>query len=187
MRADLLIYNIGKIYTPIGTKPLCGKDMEKIEEIENAYIAIKDGKILAAGKSPAAISAEREIDAKGMIALPGFVDSHTHVMHYGSREKEMALKLKGYSYIDILKQGGGIHSTVRATREASDEALLQKALKSLEIMLYHGVTTVEVKSGYGLNTEQEIRLLRLMNQLKSLSVVDIVPTFLGAHAIPQEF
>ncbi|AAM23735.1 imidazolonepropionase [Caldanaerobacter subterraneus subsp. tengcongensis MB4] len=187
MRADLLIYNISKIYTPIGTKPLCGEDMEKIEEIENAYIAIKDGKILAAGKSPAAISAEREIDAKGMIALPGFVDPHTHVMHYGSRENEMALKLKGYSYIDILKQGGGIHSTVRATREASDEALLQKALKSLEIMLSHGVTTVEVKSGYGLNTEQEIRLLRLMNQLKSLSVVDIVPTFLGAHAIPQEF
>ncbi|MBE3591763.1 MAG: imidazolonepropionase [Thermoanaerobacter sp.] len=187
MEADLLIYNIKKIYTPFGNCPQCGSDMENIEEIEDAYIAIKDGKILAAGESPATISAKEKVDAKGMIVLPGFVDPHTHVMHYGSRENEMALKLKGYSYIDILKQGGGIHSTVRVTREVSDEALLQKALKSLEIMLSHGVTTVEVKSGYGLNTEQEIRLLRLMNQLKSLSLVDIVPTFLGAHAIPQEF
>jgi len=139
MEADLLIYNIKKIYTPLGNCPQCGSGMENIEEIEDAYIAIKDGKILAAGKSPAAISAKEKIDAKGMIAIPGFVDPHTHIMHYGSRENEMALKLKGYSYIDILKQGGGIHSTVRATREASDEALLQKALKSLEIMLSNTV------------------------------------------------
>ncbi|SDF86922.1 imidazolonepropionase [Thermoanaerobacter thermohydrosulfuricus] len=187
MEADLLIYNIKKIYTPLGNCPQCGSDMENIEEIEDAYIAIKDGKILAAGKSPAAISAKEKIDAKGMIAIPGFVDPHTHLIHYGSRENEVALKLKGYCYVDILKQGGGILSTVNATRNASDDQLIEKAMKSLDIMLSHGTTTVEVKSGYGLSTEEEIRLLRLMNKLNSISLVDIVPTFLGAHSIPTEF
>lgn len=187
MEADLLVYNIKKLYTPLGNKSLCGSMMDEISEIDNAYIAIKNGKISAVGKSPAAVFARQKIDAKGMIAVPGFVDSHTHLMHYGSRENEVALKLKGVSYIDILKQGGGILSTVNATRNASDDMLIEKCLKSLETMLSYGTTTVEVKSGYGLDTYNEIRLLRLINKLNSISPVDIVPTFLGAHAVPPEY
>lgn len=187
MNADFIIYNIKKLYTPLGNKPLCGSMMERISEIDNAYIAIEDGKIKAVGKGPAAIFAKEKIDAKGMIAVPGFVDSHTHLMHYGSRENEVALKLRGVSYIDILKRGGGILSTVNATRNASDDMLIEKGLKSLEIMLLHGTTTAEAKSGYGLDAYNEIRLLKLMNKLNSISSVDIVPTFLGAHAIPPEY
>lgn len=187
MEADLLLYNIKKLYTPLGNKPLCGSMMEEISEIDNAYVAIKNGKILAVGKSPAAVFAREKIDAKGMIAVPGFVDCHTHLMHYGSRENEVALKLKGVSYIDILKQGWGILSTVNATRNASDDMLIDKGLKSLEIMLSYGTTTAEVKSGYGLDAYNEIRLLKLINKLNSMSAVDIVPTFLGAHAVPPEY
>ncbi|MGB9678752.1 MAG: imidazolonepropionase [Thermoanaerobacteraceae bacterium] len=187
MEADLLIYNINKIYTPLGNKPLCGDEMNNIAKIKNGYIAIKNGLIIAAGNGPAAIYAKNEIDANGKIALPGFIDSHTHLIHYGSRENELALKLKGYTYVDILKMGGGILSTVKATNSAADFMIIEKAIKSTNLMLKHGVTTVEIKSGYGLNTESEIRLLKLINRLDSICSLDVVPTFLGAHAIPPEF
>ena len=159
--------------------------------IENGYIIIKDGliKSIGAGTLPLCLcdSNIEIIDAKGKTVTPGLVDSHTHLIHGGSRENELPMKLAGAPYIEILKSGGGILSTVRATRELSKEQLKDKARKRLNQMLINGTTTVEAKSGYGLDFDTEVKCLEAAKELNMEHSIDIVSTYMGAHAIPPEY
>ncbi|MDD5089526.1 MAG: imidazolonepropionase [Candidatus Wallbacteria bacterium] len=127
------------------------------------------------------------LDAGGGVVMPGFVDSHTHLIFAGSRENEFRMRLEGKKYLEILEAGGGIISTVRATREASSELLLELGRRRLDTMLRYGTTTVEAKSGYGLDLETEIKILRVIKHLDEIHPADVIPTFMGAHAIPPEY
>jgi len=157
----------------------------------DGFVAISGGTIqtVAGGEIPDEICGAdtKIIDARGQTVIPGLVDPHTHLIHGGSREKELALKLKGASYLDILKKGGGILSTVKATRKASHDDLKDKAWCSLDQMLLHGTTTVEAKSGYGLDLDTEVKCLQLAMELHMEHPVDLVRTYMGAHAIPPEY
>ena len=167
------------------------EEINKINIIENAYIAVKNGKILAIGVGDEfgnLCEDDTKIhDAEGLLVTPGLIDSHTHLIHGGSRENEFSMKLNGVPYIEILNNGGGILSTVKATKEASEEELYKKAKKSLDRMLEFGVTTVEEKSGYGLELNTEIKQLEVARVLDKNHPVDLVHTFLGAHAVPEEY
>lgn len=192
MKADLILKNIGKLVTMQGSSSFRVKEeMNKINIIENAYIAVKNGKILAIGVGDEfgnLCGEETKIhDAEGLLVTPGLIDSHTHLIHGGSRENEFSMKLNGVPYIEILNNGGGILSTVKATKEASEEELYKKAKKSLDRMLEFGVTTVEEKSGYGLELNTEIKQLEVARALDKNHPVDLVHTFLGAHAVPEEY
>jgi len=189
--ADTLIVNIGTLVTPRPhAEAVRGPAMNKIIELHDAYIAIKDGKILSFGEGNGEFynGEDTEIyDAKARLVTPGLVDSHTHVVHYGSREYEFEKKMRGVPYLDILKEGGGILSSVKMTKEASKTELYRQSEKSLDIMLEHGVTTVEGKSGYGLDEATELKQLRVQKLLSHAHPVDIVSTFLGAHALPPAY
>lgn len=192
MSADILLYNIGEIFSPIDhDRPLYGKEMSQAEIIQNGYIAIKDGRILAIGSGTPdgnLLDSETEkIDAQRKVVTPGLVDSHTHLVHGGSREHELSMKLNGVSYLDILAAGGGILSTVKATQNATPQELYDKAKKSLDTMLIHGTTTVEAKSGYGLDFETELKQLEVAKNLHEHHPIDLVSTFMGAHAIPAQY
>lgn len=192
MKADLILKNIGKLVTMQGSSSFRVKEeMNKINIIENAYIAVKNGKILAIGVGDEfgnLCGEDTKIhDAEGLLVTPGLIDSHTHLIHGGSRENEFSMKLNGVPYIEILNNGGGILSTVKATKEASEEELYKKAKKSLDRMLEFGVTTVEEKSGYGLELNTEIKQLEVARALDQNHPVDLVHTFLGAHAVPEEY
>lgn len=182
MKADLII-NASVIAT-------CTEG-EGAGTIENGYVAVKDGRIISLGKgnAPGELKGPdtKIIDAAGKTVTPGLIDAHTHLVHGGSRERELPMKLKGVPYLEILKMGGGILSTVRNTRGASKEALKAKAEKSLDEMLLHGTTTVEAKSGYGLDFDSEIKCLEAARELNASHPVDIVSTYMGAHAVPEEF
>ncbi|WP_374055196.1 imidazolonepropionase [Rossellomorea sp. FM04394] len=187
---DTIIDNIGQLLTmDHGDGPLKGEEMSKIKVSENAALAIRDGLVAWIGTHEEAqsLKATERIDAEGKLVTPGLVDPHTHLVFGGSREHEMALKQQGVPYLEILKRGGGILSTVGATREASEEELLTKARFHLNRMISYGVTTVEAKSGYGLDRPTELKQLRVAKQLNESHPADIVSTFLGAHAIPPEF
>lgn len=192
MCVDLVIKNIGKLVTTRGIdSPRVGDEMNKLDIIENAYVAIKDGKFVEIGTGKGyekIIGKFTKIEnANGLLVTPGLIDSHTHLVHGGSRENEFSKKLSGVPYIEILKQGGGILSTVKSTKEADFDSLYYKAKKSLDRMLEFGVTTVEAKSGYGLEIDTEIKQLKVAKELEKEHPMDIVHTFLGAHAIPTEF
>ena len=190
MFADKVIYNIKTLYTSSLQAPLRGKDLAKIDEYHNAFIAIKNGKILAFGEGSFSkyISIKtKKINAEGKIVLPGFIDSHSHLVHASSREEEFALLKKGYSYLDILKQGGGILNTVSKTRASSFSSLLKQAKTSLLKMLSYGVTTLEVKSGYGLDLINELKQLEVIKVLNEEGPVKLVATYMGAHALPLEY
>jgi imidazolonepropionase len=185
--ADLIIKN-AKVVTCASDGPKKGKDMQDLGIIERGFVAVKDGMIEAVGDKGWEELAEGDcqiIDAAGKLVMPGLVDPHTHLVHYGSRENELEMKLKGVPYVEIAKAGGGILSTVRATRGASKDQLTEKMLGSLDEMLSWGTTTVEAKSGYGLDFENEIKCLEVLRDVKH--PVDIVRTYLGAHAVPEEY
>lgn len=188
--ADILLYGIGQLITMDGNDgPVKGNAMGQLAVIEDGAVAIKDGKVVTVGHTRELknLDAKEKIDCKGKLGTPGLVEPHTHLVFGGSREHEMALKQQGVPYLDILKQGGGILSTVKSTREASEEELLEKARFHLDRMMTYGITAIEAKSGYGLDYETEMKQLRVANQLKEEHPMDIVSTFLGAHAIPQEY
>ncbi len=192
MRVDLVIKNIGKLVTCKGLgRPRVGQEMNEVDIIEDAYIAIRDGKIIEIGNKndyKNIINNYTKIeDAKGLLVTPGLIDSHTHLVHGGSRENEFSKKLSGVPYIEILNEGGGILSTVNSTKQASSEELYDKAKKSLDRMLEFGVTSAEAKSGYGLELDTEIKQLKVAKKLDKDHPIDLVHTFLGAHAIPIEY
>lgn len=189
---DLLVAGIGRLVTPVGNAPRCGADMGRLREIPDAAIAISGDRIVLAGEEKRVRDAlggaepAATLDAGGRLAAPGLVDPHTHLVHAGSREHEWSLKQAGVPYLDILAGGGGILSTMKATREASESDLYAQALRSLDEMLLQGVTTAEAKSGYGLCWEAELKQLRVARALHEAHPVDIVSTFMGAHAVPPE-
>jgi len=189
-KIDLLIIGANELLTISGPKrSRIGKEMSNLGIIKNGAVAINDGRIVGVGKTDRMkkkFKAEETIDAKNKIVMPGFVDPHTHLIFAGSREDEFIMRLQGKSYMDILKKGGGILRTVRETRKASKKTLFDLTKERLNTMLNYGTTTVEIKSGYGLTTKDEIKLLEVINELKKKHPVDIVPTFMGAHAIPPE-
>jgi imidazolonepropionase len=183
---DILIKNANELMTLKGpNKPRIKKQMEELSIVNQGSLAIKDGKIIDVGKN-LSYDAKKIIDASGKTVIPGFVDPHTHLVFAGSREFELDMKLKGFSYMDILKKGGGIFYTVNETRKASKESLLQQSKKRLDTMLSYGTTTCEAKSGYGLETSTELKILEIQKKLNKDHSVDIVSTFLGAHAVPKE-
>jgi imidazolonepropionase len=190
---DGIIRNIGQLVTLDGPPvPRCGPAMQALGIIEDAAVAMHGGRITAAGPEQDIVaafeaSASEIFDAEGGVVLPGFVDPHTHVLFAGSRWREFELRCQGRSYQEIAAAGGGIRSSVRAFRAASDSELKTQTRRRLDRMLALGTTTVEVKTGYGLDTEQELRALRLIDELDREHPVDLVPTFLGAHEFPDEY
>ena len=185
--ADIFIKNASELITMDGpNRPRIKKEMRELSIIKNGSVAIKDGKIVETGND-LEYDAEKTIDASGKTVMPGFIDPHTHLVFAGSREFELDMKLKGLSYMEILKKGGGIFYTVNETRKATNEELLKQSKKRLDTMLSYGTTTCEAKSGYGLNTETELKILKIQKELNEVHSVDIVSTFLGAHAIPKKY
>lgn len=183
----LCIRNIGRLATM--NAAACGDsdDPSGLGIVENAAIATNDDLISWIGPDEESPSAEVVIDAGGALVCPGLIDCHTHLVFGGERSGEFARRCRGESYEAIAAAGGGILSTVAATREASEQALYDAARARLDRMLALGVTTVEAKSGYGLDLESELTLLRVMARLNATHAVDVIPTFLGAHSVPAEF
>lgn len=183
---DIIIKNANELVTLKGpNKPRTKKEMSNLGIINKGSIAIKDGLIVAVGKN-INYKSETVIDAKGKTVMPGFVDPHTHLVFAGSREFELDMKLKGLTYMDILKKGGGIVYTVNETRKVTNTSLIKQSRARLDNMLFYGTTTCEAKSGYGLNTETELKILKAQKKLNETHPIDIVSTFLGAHAVPRE-
>lgn len=183
---DILIKNAKELVTLQGRNdPRIRHELAELSIIPHGSIAINNGTIVSVGKN-VRVTAEHVIDATGKTVIPGFVDPHTHVVFAGSREFELDMKLKGQSYMDILQQGGGIFYTVEQTRKASISQLLKESTRRLDAMLAHGTTTCEAKSGYGLDTKTEVKILKIQNTLNQRHPIDIASTFLGAHAVPKE-
>lgn len=190
-KGDLLIENIGELVTVAGSTRRGREAMRDIRVLSGpASVLIRDGKIVYAGPAADCPQVEPEverIDAEGHCVLPGFVDSHTHLVFGGFREDEFQWRLAGESYMSIMEKGGGIAATTTATREASAEELTEAALLHLRSMLRMGVTTMEAKSGYGLDKETELRQLEVAKRLDEMQPIDVVSTYLGAHDIAPEY
>ena len=188
----LILTNISELVTCSGTAPKSGTEMSDARIINNGCIVIENELISAVGSTEEILKQYdagnyQIIDCTGKAVLPGFVDSHTHFVFGGYRQDEFALRLNGASYMDIQKSGGGIVSTVNSTREATLEELVETGKKRADSMLVFGVTTVEGKSGYGLDKDTEIKQLRVLKLINEEHPIDVVPTFLGAHSVPPEF
>jgi len=189
---DLLIKNASELLTLCGEseKPVVGERMRELGIIRDGALAVDEGKIVSVGKTSeieGKFRGRETIDAEHQVVMPGFVDPHTHLVFAGSREEEFEMRLKGTSYMEILRKGGGILNTVTQTRKASVNELVENSKKTLGVMLEHGTTTVEAKSGYGLTLKDELKCLRVMKRLDEEHSVDVVSTFLGAHAVPPEY
>jgi imidazolonepropionase len=190
---QLLISNIRQLVTVRsgGKSFKAGREMREIGVLENASVLIENGMITWIGNASDFTNTLQPdadmLDGSSYVALPGFVDAHTHALFGGSREKEFALRSEGKTYQDIAAQGGGILSTVKATRAATKKELKKATSKRLDAMMKHGTTTVEIKSGYGLSEESEIKMLEAITELADEHLISIRSTFLGAHALPPEF
>jgi imidazolonepropionase len=193
---DLIILNASELVTVTNSEcsaTLTGEHMRELGVIEDGAVAVADGKIALVGttkevEASTDISrASKVIDARGKTVIPGFVDPHTHLIFAGQREFELPMKQAGASYLEILGKGGGILSTVRATREATLEELVGTAQARLDRMIAFGTTTAEAKSGYGLDKATELQSLEAIRELQKLHAVELVPTFLGAHAVPEDY
>ena len=193
MIADLLIENAARVYTCRGPAPRRGPDQRDAGLIERASVASHNGRIIAVGgtdeiRDSITLTPEaRLIDASDATVVPGFVDPHTHLVFAGDRRDELLRRLSGATYADIAADGGGIVKTVTATRHATEEQLVDAALPRLHAMLACGTTTAEVKSGYGLDTASELRMLRVIRTLAQRQPIELSPTFMGAHEIPVEY
>ncbi|MBQ1673414.1 MAG: imidazolonepropionase, partial [Bacteroidales bacterium] len=182
-----LIYNIGMLVTPEGNEARRGADQGRLKVLENAWIYLENGSIVACGDRNQPMTFGEKYDAGGRLVTPGLVDAHTHLIFGGWRQNELAMKIRNVPYLDILAAGGGILSTVKATHAATEEELANKAGRALDEMLSFGTTTCEAKSGYGLNKKEELKQLKVIKALNKNHPMDVVPTFMGAHALPPEF
>ncbi len=187
---DLLITGAGELLTLAAPAPRRGPGMSDLSMVRDGAVAVRAGRVVAAGphaQVEGAYRAPAVLDAGGRVVMPAFVDPHTHLLYAGQRIDEFELRLKGAGYQEIMAAGGGIMSTVRATRAATDAELLTQTRTRLARMLSQGTATAEIKSGYGLDVESELRMLRLIRELGAGQPVRLVPTFLGAHAVPAEY
>ncbi len=190
--SKMIIKNASELVTCKGKSPKHGKEMSDIGIVKNGAVVIEDGRITDVGTTEDILQRYKEndfkiLDASNKAVLPGFIDSHTHFIFGGYRADEFSWRLRGDSYMDIMNRGGGIVSTVKSTKEASLEELISNGKKRLDSMIGFGVTTVEGKSGYGLDLDTEIKQLEAMASLQKTHPVDIAPTFLGPHAVPKEY
>lgn len=189
--SKLLVKNIGILQTPVGSYSHKGKEQGENLKLEDAAILIEEGIITAITKDGNLPCGEKDadtvLDAEGKLVTPGLVEGHTHLVFGGYRQNEIPLKLKGASYLDILRAGGGIMDTVRKTREATFKELFDKTEGFLDEMMNLGVTTCEAKSGYGLNLETELKMLEVLKMLKEEHPMDIVSTFMPAHAVEEQW
>jgi imidazolonepropionase len=185
----MLIHSASQLLTLAGG-PQRGNALGNLGIIKNGAVLVHNGEILAVGKTDELLAAypdEPTLDAGEKVVMPGFIDPHTHTIWAGDRAAEFEMRLQGKSYLQILAEGGGILSTVRATRTASLEKLIDETRTRLLTMFSYGTTTAEVKTGYGLRTATELRMLQALLELDADSLVEIAPTFLGAHAIAPEY
>lgn len=195
IEADLLIHSAAELLTMAGhsEKPKTGTALCDVGLVKNGAVAAKEGKIVATGSSDQLRASVKllpyatVVDAWGKVVMPCFVEPHTHLVFGGSREAEFLMRLEGKSYLEIMQAGGGIVNSVQATAAAGEEELLAGARARLQRFVANGVGTVEIKSGYGLSTEEELRMLRVVQKLNQTQPLDIIPTFLGAHAFPAGY
>jgi len=169
----------------IGAVTTWSSDENQLQTIRDVEIMVKDDKISDIGQQVS--GADEEIDADGALITPGFVDSHTHPIFSGNRAGEFDMRVAGKSYEEIASAGGGIISSIQGVRDASEDQLFEECLERVNFFLSHGTTTIEAKSGYGLTTEDELKSLRVIKRLNEVSKLDIIPTFMGAHAFPPEY
>jgi len=174
--------------------PRTKEQMQEIAIVENGSVLIEEDRIVAVGALeqlevdfPELVKKATTIDASGKVVMPGLVDCHTHLVHGGTREEEFNMRLNGSTYMEIMNTGGGIHATTKRTRETSFDELYEKTRKHLDIFLKHGVTTVEAKSGYGLDWETEKKQLEVAKKLQATHDMDVISTFMGAHAVPRDY
>jgi imidazolonepropionase len=192
MMNELLITHASQLVTMGGpARPRTGAEMRELSIIGDGALLARDGVIVALGATsevePLAGPDAVRVDATGSVVAPGFVDAHTHPVFAGTREDEYEMRAAGATYQEIAGRGGGIRSTVRKTRQATEQQLFEAALPRVRWTLEHGTTTVEAKSGYGLSVEDELKILRVIRRLDRETPLELVPTFLGAHEIPDEY
>jgi imidazolonepropionase len=191
MKVDLLIYHAAQLVTcasPDGPKR--GEAIADVGLVPDGAVAVADGKVVAVGPTNdlrAEYAAREKVDASGKVVCPGFVDPHTHVVYAGDRVAEFEMRIRGATYMEIMGAGGGIASTTQATRAATVEELVAASRPRLDAMLALGTTTLEVKTGYGLDTQTELKMLQAIAALDAVHPADLVPTFLGAHAVPPAY
>ncbi|KAA0544618.1 imidazolonepropionase [Bacillus sp. BGMRC 2118] len=192
----IFIRNASELVTLSGSShsPRTGKHMGELNIIENGSVWIENGLIAMVGTDEEVLQAYEAklheadiIDASGKLVTPGLVDPHTHLVHSGTRENEFDMRLRGATYMEIMNNGGGIHASTRATQKATHEQLFEESFERLQRFLLHGVTTVEAKSGYGLKLEYEVKQLEVAHELSEKHPIDLVHTFMGAHAVPGQY
>jgi len=190
-QVDMIIFNATELLTMRGVaRARRGAEMNDLGLIKDGAIAVQDGKILEVGLSSEILlkyQSDQMIDALDKVVMPGFVDPHTHPVFAATREKEFEMRILGKSYVEISQSGGGIRSSIAGVRQASEDHLYKLARKRIEKIIANGTTTLEAKSGYGLSTESELKMLRVIKRLNEDLPIEIVPTFMGAHEFPNEY